>query len=149
MLLKRTIAAALLLAMLCATPAMASASQSRQVVAVALKQLGTPYALYSDAPNSFNCASFVTYCFNQVSSGTISKSGISGGYSRVSSVNNLKTGDVLCFKTARSEQGILNYHFGIYIGNGRFIHASTTADKVTISKLSNYKKRFLGAVRIF
>jgi cell wall-associated NlpC family hydrolase len=41
-------------------------------------------------------------------------------------------------------------HVGIYIGNNKFIHASSGAEKVTISDLDNpyYKQRYIGAKRV-
>lgn len=145
---KRLIALALVCALAFATPVLAAASNSRRVISVALKQLGKPYALKSDAPNSFNCASFVAYCVNQVSGGRISKEGIDGTHHRVTAFKNLRQGDVVCFRTSGTEIGILNYHFGLYMGRGYFIHASNSAGKVIISKLKDYEGRFLGAMRI-
>lgn len=146
---KRIAALALLLAIVTATPAMAATMRAKQVISVALTQLGKPYKLNSDAPNSFNCASFVTYCCNQVSSGTISKSGIKGSYYRVASKSKMDVGDLVCFKTTGNEVGILSYHFGIYMGHGYFIHASNSAGKVIVSKLKDYAGRYLGALRVF
>ncbi|WDC85834.1 NlpC/P60 family protein [Caloramator sp. mosi_1] len=41
-------------------------------------------------------------------------------------------------------------HVGIYLGDGNFIHASSTAKKVVISSLDSgyYNTRYRGAVRI-
>ena len=148
MVIRRTIALGLMLVLILSTQAMAASSQVKQVLYVALDQLGTPYALISDAPDSFNCLSFVVYCFNQVNRGMISNSGINGKYKRIKSIQNLKSGDILCFKTTKQEIGILGYHFGIYMGKGYFIHASSHAGKVLVSTMKNYKKRFAGAVRV-
>ena len=146
--MKRAIALVLMIVMLASTPAMADQLRTRQVLAVAVGQLGKPYALAPDAPNSFNCASFVVYCFNAVSSGTFSNATIHVPYKRISSIKKVRAGDIVCFKTSGDEQGLLSYHFGIYMGRGYFIHASNTAKQVIVSKMKSYSGRFLGGMRL-
>lgn len=146
---KRSMALALILMMLFSMPAMAATARARQAVAVALKQVGKPYQLHSDAPNSFNCATLVAYCCNQVSGRMFTKSGIAGQHKRISSMSKLEAGDVVCFKTSGSERGVLSYHFGLYMGKGYFVHASNSADKVIVSKMKDYAGRFLGGLRVF
>ncbi len=146
---RRAMAMALVLAMIVATPAMAASSQAKQVVSVALKQLGKPYALYPDSPSSFNCASLVSYCFNKVSSGKITRGGVSGGADKITAVSGLALGDIVCFKSSGNESGVPGCHFGIYVGKGYFIHASSSAKKVIMSKVKNYSGRFMGALRVF
>ena len=142
---RKTLAIALVLAMIFATPALAASSQAKQVVSVALKQLGKPYALYPNSPSSFNCVSLVRYCYNQVSSGKITR----GGADRITSLSKLGLGDIVCFKASGNEGGIPGCHFGIYVGKGYFIHASSSANKVIMSKVKNYSGRFVGALRVF
>lgn len=59
--------------------------------------------------------------------------------------DNLQRGDLIFFNT----RGFVS-HVGIYLGGGRFIHASSGARKVTESSLgeSYYSNRFIGARRI-
>ena len=146
--MKRTIALALALLLALTASAIADSSQAKQVLSVAVKQIGAPYKLDSDSPNSFNCFTFVAYCFNAVAPGTITSSGISGPYDKIESASKLKSGDIVVFKSNRKLKGILGYHFAIYAGNGYIIHAANKADGVTVSRLKDYKKRFIGAVRI-
>ena len=144
--MKRLIA--VLLILLLATPAMAAPSKKQMILSIATEQIGKPYELYSDAPNSFNCVTFVAYCFNAVAPGTVSENGVNGGYDKITSKEDLKAGDILCFKTSSSQKGILGYHFGIYLGKGYFIHASSSVGEVTMSALKSYKHRFVGALRV-
>lgn len=146
---RKTVALMLLLALVFSMSAASASSRSRAVVAVALKQLGKPYALNSSAPDSFNCVSLVAYCYNRVNSGTISKSGIRGRCTRITSTRKLSPGDVLCFKSPNNSKGTPDYHFGLYTGRGCFIHASSSAERVIMSKLKDYEGRFLGALRLF
>ena len=147
--IQRITAVLLLLILAVSSPAVADTSQVEQLLAVAIEQLGTPYELFSNAPESCNCLTFVTYCFNQVADGTFSGKSIECDYEKITSIKELKPGDIVCFKNSSRLKGILGYHFGIYVGRGYFIHASNSVWKVTVDKLSKYRKRFLGAVRTF
>ncbi len=53
-------------------------------------------------------------------------------------------GDLVFFDTL--EKGRAS-HVGVYLGNGQFIHAPKTGDKIRIDSMSNsyFKKRYLGA----
>ena len=82
--MKRTIACVLLLILALSVPAMAAPSQAEKVVSVAMEQVGAPYKLHSNAPKSFNCVTFVAYCFNKVAPGTISSDARSGPFSNPS-----------------------------------------------------------------
>lgn len=64
-------------------------------------------------------------------------------------MRNVKPGDIVCFKSSSRLKGILGYHFGIFVGRGYFIHASSSTGKVCISKLKKFKKMFVGAVLAF
>lgn len=147
--MKRTIAVVLLIAMAMAVPALAASSQAAQVVAVAMKRVGASYALNSNPPKTFNCFSFVEYCVNQVVPDKITAMGIDGGYTKVKSIQKLKVGDIVCFKSSSRLKGVLGYHYGIYAGKGYFIHAANKSDGVIVSKVKDYKKRFVGAIRVF
>lgn len=60
--------------------------------------------------------------------------------------SHLQPGDCIYFNT--TGKGAAS-HTGIYIGNGKFVHASSGSKKVTISELSKdfYRTRFVGAFR--
>lgn len=146
--MKRFVCCLLLISILFSNVALASSSKIDKVLSIAVKQIGTPYEFVSNVPKSFNCFSFVAYCFNKVQSGIISQSGVSGNYKKISLVKDVKVGDILVFKSSSFLSGIMGYHFGIYLGHGYFIHANKN-DGVTVSKLKLYKKRFVGAIRVF
>lgn len=59
----------------------------------------------------------------------------------------LKPGDLVFFHTSR---GSRISHVGIYVGNGKFIHASSGGGKVQVNSLSEgyYKRRFATARRV-
>jgi cell wall-associated NlpC family hydrolase len=64
----------------------------------------------------------------------------------ISKVDQLQPADLVFFETYRKGPS----HVGIYLGDGRFIHASTGQRKVVVSSIRSeyYAKRFLGGNRI-
>ena len=58
---------------------------------------------------------------------------------------NLQAGDLVFFTTYKPGAS----HVGFYMGNGKFIHASSAAKQVTISELADeyYTSHYIGARR--
>jgi cell wall-associated NlpC family hydrolase len=59
--------------------------------------------------------------------------------------SNLKTGDLVFFTTYKPGAS----HVGFYIGDGKFIHASSSAKQVAISSLDEpyFTEKYIGARR--
>jgi len=118
------------------------------IVKTAKKYLGIPYKYGATGPNSFDCSGFVYVVFRELGVSiprtSIAQSKIKG---KKLSKRELKKGDLLSFDT--SLRGHIN-HSGIYIGNHKFIHASSgKAYSVTISSLDGwYKDKFRWGKRI-
>ena len=146
---KRLILFLLILVILWTGSLACASSRLERVLSVAVKQIGAPYEVVSHAPRSFNCFSFVAYCYNKVRSGTVSENGVGTSYQKIFSIKSIQPGDILGFRSSKALSGILGYHFGIYLGKGYFIHAANQDDGVIVSRLKSYKKRFVGAIRIF
>jgi len=60
----------------------------------------------------------------------------------------LRPGDLVFFKTTSRERIT---HVGVYIGDGKFVHASSAKGRVIVSSLTTgyYAHRYVGARRIF
>ena len=56
----------------------------------------------------------------------------------------LQPGDLVFFNTMHRAFS----HVGIYIGNGMFIHASSSKKKVVTRSLATYSEKYLGARRV-
>jgi len=99
-------------------------------IAFAKKQLGRRYILGTEGPKTFDCSGLVYYALthNGIKTGRLNAAGYSGEskWRKISSMNNLKKGDLLFFKTNGKRVG----HTGIYIGNGEMIDASSSNGKV-------------------
>jgi len=119
----------------------------QSVLAQALAQLGTPYRWGGSAPSTgFDCSGLVKYVFQTalgIELPRVSREQARGG--QPVDRNALTPGDLVFF----SRRGKTINHVGIYLGDGRFVHAPRTGRNVTISKLSGYwYQRFLRARRV-
>jgi hypothetical protein len=110
-----------------------------------MRYLGIKYVWAGASPKKgFDCSGLTMYVYAQLGvqlphySGDQWKAGF-----RVAK-DQLKPGDLVFFYGKTEPQ-----HVGMYVGNGRFIHAPHTGDVVKISKLSDgsYTKAYVGAVR--
>jgi cell wall-associated NlpC family hydrolase len=118
------------------------------IVNHAIRYLGKPYKYGATGPDSFDCSGFTYQIYKEVGISiprtALAQSQIEG---RKLSIDELREGDLLSFDT--SSRGKIN-HSGIYIGEHKFIHASSgKAHSVTISTLDGwYKTRFKWGKRI-
>jgi cell wall-associated NlpC family hydrolase len=115
-----------------------------QVVASAQAQLGTPYRYGGSDSRGFDCSGLVYYAHRQA--GVHIPRTAAGQLTRTRPVSRaaLRPGDVVFFRTDAKRT-----HTGIYIGEGRFIHAPSTGKTVSYDRLddSYWKQRFLGGGR--
>jgi len=105
---------------------------------------GTPYCYSGDTPDCFDCSGFVNHCYAVVGLELprTSRELYSAG---VRVIDGLRHGDLVFFNT--SGRGVS--HVGIYVGNNRFIHSSSSRG-VMVSSLSDryWQPRYLGARRV-
>ena len=109
--------------------------------------MGCPYLFGGTTRNGIDCSALVWQIFKQAFQIDLPRSTQKqfkkGVYVRSSA---LIAGDLVFFKNQR---GAGVDHVGIYVGNGEFLHASTTKG-VIISSLDEdyYQRRYAGARRI-
>ncbi|MFU0825175.1 C40 family peptidase [Clostridium sp.] len=122
-----------------------SSSVSSSLVEYSYKFLGKPYVWASSGPNSFDCSGFTSYVYKKFGYSLPHYTGAQAEMGRSVSRKSLKAGDLVFFNTSGS-----NSHVGIYIGNGKFIHASSGRKRVMVSELneSYYESRYSKARRI-
>lgn len=118
----------------------------------ARKKLGSPYIYGASGPNSFDCSGFIRWVFEghgavlPHSAALQFSLGGDGRWRHVWKRRRLNRGDLVFFKTTGARVG----HAGIFIGHGRFIHASSSRG-VRIDSIWDpyyYGPRFVGATRI-
>jgi cell wall-associated NlpC family hydrolase len=131
-----------------AAPAQAApGDRGSLIVATALKYNGYRYRFGGASPaTGFDCSGFVYYVLNRagVPVGRDMYSQFNSG-PRVST-SNMRPGDLVFFSNTY-KRGLS--HAGIYIGNGRFIHAANESTGVLISNLwsSYWAAHFTAVVR--
>ena len=117
-----------------------------QILAEAKKYLGAPYLAGGASPSGFDCSGFTYYVL--LSLGFTPHRTPADQYKQGKFVDksNLQIGDIVFFANTYGS-GIS--HVGIYIGDGKFIHASSSKG-VTISNLSSsyYTSHYYGARRV-
>ena len=110
-----------------------SVSSGSAIVATAKQYLGVPYVWGGSTPKGFDCSGLVQYVYAKhgISLPRTSKQQWTAG--TAISKASLQPGDLVFFANTYTS-GVS--HLGIYIGNGQFIHSSSSKG-VIISELSN------------
>ncbi|HMC56938.1 MAG TPA: C40 family peptidase [Gemmatimonadaceae bacterium] len=112
------------------------------VVALALAQLGMPYVLGGTTPRGFDCSGLVRWVTAQVHMPmprTAKLQALAGTPVRRDA---LEPGDLVAFG---DDQRVS--HVGIYVGGGRFVHASSVAGRVVVSRLDRQPSRLIRPMR--
>lgn len=124
-------------------PANRGSRKGSDVAKYALKFVGYPYRYGGKDPSGFDCSGFTSYVYKQFGVKIPSSSVAQRSVGRYVPKSELRPGDIVCFKNTN--------HVGIYIGNGKFVHASTRKTGVKISSLNSgkYPQRYVTARRIF
>jgi cell wall-associated NlpC family hydrolase len=124
-------------------PALANAVAFR-----ALSLVGTPYVYGGESPQTgFDCSGFVRYLYRDALGITLARTAQAQsefGKSRYRFAN-LRLGDLVFFKEAGQV-----FHVGLYVGEGRFVHAPRTGKSVALSTLASgyWAARFALARRV-
>jgi cell wall-associated NlpC family hydrolase len=120
------------------------------VVAMAKAQIGTRYRRGGEAPDKgFDCSGLVRYVLSALNIGLprTARQQATVGLALARDTSQLLPGDLLTF--GKSKKGVS--HIAIYIGDGKYIHASTSAHKVvesTMNPRSSLIKIWRGARRV-
>lgn len=108
----------------------------------ACAQLGKPYVFGGAGPNVFDCSGLTMMAYKQIGINLSHYVPNQWSASRRVSKAELQPGDLVFFHDLG--------HEGMYVGNGKFIHAPHTGDVVKISSLSEayYTSVFVGGGRL-
>ena len=116
------------------------------VVDLALSQVGKPYIWATANPNvGFDCSGLVYYVYKQVGINLSRTTYTQVNHGTSVSASELRKGDLVFFNNGGGVD-----HVGIYIGNNKFVHASSPETGVIVSTLfgSYFGNTFVGARRL-
>ena len=125
---------------------LAGAGSQPAPVSRALGYLGARYCYGGSGARGFDCSGFTSYIYRQYGIRLPHNSAAQYRVGKPVSRNELRSGDLVFFRT----RGRRISHVGIYIGNGKFVHASSARGRVRIDTLTSgyYHQRYVGARRI-
>jgi len=142
-------AAALLVLGGCSTPPPSSSSpsaplrsaasqlsdeQAHDIAIHALGLVGTPYRYGGNTPDSgFDCSGLIGYVYrHRVGTAPPRTVAQLSGWGQQIANDELRSGDMVVFGTGRSPS-----HAGIYVGEGRFVHAPSSGGTVRLDHLQS------------
>lgn len=122
--------------------------QQRALVEFGRQYLGATYVYGSTNPGEgFDCSGYTQYAYKHVLNINLPRTAAQMSQVGVQvTPNDLKAGDLVFFNTS----GANFSHVGIYIGEGKFFHASTKQSAIVIGDMAApyFSSRYNGARRI-
>ena len=118
---------------------------ARRIVSSSMDYIGVPYLFGGTTPSAFDCSGYVQYVFANAGISLPRTADVQYEVGTPVSTTELVAGDLVFFSTYTYGAS----HVGIYIGDGNFIHASSSRG-VTIDSLSSsyYSSRYIGSRRV-
>lgn len=132
------------------TPSMLSKEDElnlkRKFIEISTAYADSRYKLGGEGGGYLDCSSFVKYVFQEIGIKLPRSSAQQFQVGVAVNENELIPGDLVFFRT----RGKNISHVGIYIGDNRFIHISSSKKRVAIDSLEDpyFKKRYAGAKRV-
>ena len=121
------------------------------VIAQAAAQLvGTPYHFGGADAHGFDCSGLVAYVYRRAGFEVPRTADAQRHAAHPVSLNALRPGDLVFFRTRWHRNRRID-HVGIYVGEGRFIHAPRSGDTVSYASLETgyYHQHLVSAGRFW
>lgn len=115
------------------SPAPLSSELGSDIAIHAMGLVGTPYRYGGNTPESgFDCSGLIGYVVKSRSGRTPPRTVAQlSGFGQSVSAEQLRVGDLVIFGADPA------WHAGIYVGEGRFVHAPSTGGTVRLDRLDN------------
>ncbi|MFM2050671.1 MAG: hypothetical protein RL682_1162 [Pseudomonadota bacterium] len=115
-------------------PSRLTVDQANDVTLYAISLVGTPYRFGGNTPASgFDCSGLIGHVY-KVRSGVVSPRTVAAlkDWGQSVTSDEVRTGDLVVFSV-----GGTTSHAGIYVGEGRFVHAPSTGGTVRLEPLTS------------
>lgn len=120
-------------------------SLAQQIVDYAKTLQGVKYVYGGYSTKGLDCSGLTKYVYAHFGINLPRSSSEYWSSGTKVSRSDIAPGDILLFDTDGGREDVS--HVGIYIGGGKFIHASSSKGKVVIMDLNSYKGKYMGARR--
>lgn len=119
----------------------------REVANIAESLIGVPYRYGGSSLKGFDCSGFIYYVFDKTGIAIPRTTEDQFRLSERRPLEQARTGDLLFFRINSRKLS----HVALYIGDGRFIHASTSKNQVTTASLDNpyWRNRLISVGRLY
>jgi murein DD-endopeptidase len=119
-------------------------ASAERAASSALRMVGKPYRYGGSGPAGFDCSGLVQYSYKQAGVTLPRATDEQLRASQPLRGQHLRRGDLLFF----DQEGKKKSHVGIYLGDGRFVHAPSSGKAVRTDRLdSAYWKKHLSEAR--
>lgn len=113
----------------------------RQVIDFALSKVGGPYVWGASGPDAYDCSGLTQAAWAQAGVKLTHYSGTQYSGTTPVALEAIQPGDLLYFYS-------IHQHVGLYIGDGKFVHAANSADGIRLDSLSgHYRDNLVAASR--
>lgn len=117
-----------------------------EIVAFAKQFVGYKYVYGGCTPSGFDCSGFTQYVYKNFGYSLSRSSSAQASNGVGVSKSSLQPGDIICFSGSSSSKKVT--HVGLYIGNGKFVHAANARKGVIISNVDGDGFYYVCARRI-
>lgn len=116
-------------------------AKESSIVETAKKYEGTPYKWGGESPDGFDCSGYLNYIFDEAENIDLERT-VDGIYVEGTQVDSPAVGDIVFFNL----EGDGPSHAGVYIGDDKFMHASSSNGVTTTEMGSSYwADKYIGA----
>ncbi|MEJ6655792.1 MAG: C40 family peptidase [Pseudomonas sp.] len=129
-------------------PTASAAASYDELLFHAFSLVGTPYRYGGSSPDTgFDCSGLINYVYREAAGVALPRT--TAGLSALpglTPVRSLMPGDLVLFSTGGKRVD----HAGIYVGDGRFLHAPSTGGRVRVDDLqaSYWQRAYASARRV-
>jgi cell wall-associated NlpC family hydrolase len=121
-------------------------TEGDRIAALATGLIGQPYRYGGESPQGFDCSGLALYVHQQLGIAVPRTAVLQRQQSDALDRSELRAGDLVFFTMGAR---LLVDHVGIYVGDGRFVHAPRAGSPVRLSRIDDaaYGLRFAGGAR--